>query len=378
MARRNAGARLEWRADRNVWEIIWFKNGSRKRRSTATGDKALAQTRLAEFILSQHNDNGWSNNPAQRLIGDVLADYLIEKGKTLKEQKTLLWATGCLEGFWSELTVTSVNETRCREYVTHRIQKSKKGIKPHSVRRELEVLQAALNHDFRAGRLGLQVHVWKPKAGEHRDRWLTRGEVAKLLWHLRYKKSQSKTGEATAKENKYNRGDSWHLRLFILMSLYTGARKEAILSLRWPQVDLERGLIDLNPPGRERTSKGRPIIKIPNKLVMHLRIARKRAANQDGVIAMGHVIHRNQKPLKNIAHGFREACRRAGLGSDVTPHTLRHTTASWMAQAGVSFPVMARFLGHTSSKMTEKVYAHHAPDYLSPAANALDRIKVRG
>lgn len=68
-----------------------------------------------------------------------------------------------------------------------------------------------------------------------------------------------------------------HLPLFILLALYTGARKEAILSLRWPQVDLQRNLIDFNPPGRERTSKGRPIIPIPRRLMTFLRLAARNA-----------------------------------------------------------------------------------------------------
>lgn len=45
-----------------------------------------------------------------------------------------------------------------------------------------------------------------------------------------------------------------YLPLFILIALRTGARKEAILSLRLSQVDLEAGRIDFNPAGRRRTN----------------------------------------------------------------------------------------------------------------------------
>ena len=39
---------------------------------------------------------------------------------------------------------------------------------------------------------------------------------------------------------------------------YERKLKEAILSLRWSQVDLKAGLINFNPPGRQQTNKRRP------------------------------------------------------------------------------------------------------------------------
>ena len=45
--------------------------------------------------------------------------------------------------------------------------------------------------------------------------------------------------------------------LFILIAIYTGRRKEAILSLRWPQVNLEARTINFEVSGRRRTNKRR-------------------------------------------------------------------------------------------------------------------------
>jgi integrase len=50
----------------------------------------------------------------------------------------------------------------------------------------------------------------------------------------------------------------------------------------------------------------------------------------------------------------------------VTPHTLRHTCGTWMAQAGVPLWEIAGFLGHTVQRTTE-LYAHHHPDYMERA-----------
>lgn len=42
MPKRNPGARLEWRDDRQVWEVVWYERGQRKRKSTGTADRAIA------------------------------------------------------------------------------------------------------------------------------------------------------------------------------------------------------------------------------------------------------------------------------------------------------------------------------------------------
>lgn len=54
----------------------------------------------------------------------------------------------------------------------------------------------------------------------------------------------------------------------------------------------------------------------------------------------------------------------------VTPHTLRHTSGTLMAQAGIDIFMIAKMLGHSVAK-TSELYAHHKPDYLKAAANVL-------
>jgi integrase len=56
----------------------------------------------------------------------------------------------------------------------------------------------------------------------------------------------------------------------------------------------------------------------------------------------------------------------------VTPHDLRHTAAVWMAADGVSMGKIAQYLGHSDSRITEKVYARFAPEHLRDAASALE------
>jgi len=62
---------------------------------------------------------------------------------------------------------------------------------------------------------------------------------------------------------------------------------------------------------------------------------------------------------------------RAGL-TGVSPHTLRHTCGTWMAQKGISLFKIGGWLGHTDSRTT-KLYAHHHPDHLQDALESLGR-----
>ncbi len=75
----------------------------------------------------------------------------------------------------------------------------------------------------------------------------------------------------------------------------------------------------------------------------------------------------------NIRRSFRSAVEGAKLdATEITPHTLRHTAASWMVQAGISLKEVADFLGHSDTRMVEKHYSHLSPDYLKRAILVLD------
>jgi len=58
---------------------------------------------------------------------------------------------------------------------------------------------------------------------------------------------------------------------------------------------------------------------------------------------LGYVLHRNGKRILDIKKGFAAACGRAGL-EGVTPHTLRHTAATWLMQRGTPIWEAAGFL----------------------------------
>ncbi len=56
--------------------------------------------------------------------------------------------------------------------------------------------------------------------------------------------------------------------------------------------------------------------------------------------------------VKHLRRYLHRVCLSVGLSTHIVPHQFRHTYATEMLRAGVSFPAMMKLLGHTSPKMT--------------------------
>jgi integrase len=274
-------------------------------------------------------------------VTDILNDYVLEHGAEVMASDRIAYAVPPLTDFFEGNTVADITEETCRRY--HETRARSAG----TVRRELGVLRAAINHAHKRGRLTRVVPVNLPERPPARERWLTRSEVARLL-------RAAMTPQARL-----------YLPLFILVALYTGRRKQAVLALRWAQVDLVAGRIDFDVPGRSRTNKRRGKVPIPPRLLPHLRRARRRGSD------VGYVLHVDGARIGDIKKGFKAACDRAGLAG-VSPHTLKHTCATWLMQAGTDLWTAAGFLS-TSVEVLQNTYGHHHPDFMRDAAENIGR-----
>jgi integrase len=67
------------------------------------------------------------------------------------------------------------------------------------------------------------------------------------------------------------------------------------------------------------------------------------------------------QPLRDITRCWDWVRKRAGLGQDAKPYTLRHSFASLGAGGGLSLYIIGKLLGHTQSKTTQR-YAHLSDD----------------
>ncbi|MCL4461482.1 MAG: site-specific integrase [Nitrospirae bacterium] len=148
---------------------------------------------------------------------------------------------------------------------------------------------------------------------------------------------------------------------FILLSLFTGARKSNVLSMRWKDVDFERSVWKI--PGELRKN-GDPM-QIPLGTDV-LEILKRRRAETSSVFvlpgpgAKGHYT----EPKRAWA----TLLKRANL-EDLRIHDLRRSMGSWMTIGGASLPIVGKALGHKTSQATS-IYARLN---LDPVRAAMDQ-----
>ena len=241
-----------------------------------------------------------------------------------------------LGNWWADRPVSDVTATTCREYARATGSAS-------YARRCLETLRAAIRYYAKVKRIPLQIDIVLPPQPEPRARWLTRSEVAKLLWAARRHE---------------------HLRRFIVIGIYTGSRSKNILGLRWDMVDLVAGTMRRRPYGvPESRTKRAPDVRLGRRILSHLR--RWRRLDDPRSVLVCH--YNGAQITRAFSTTWPQAVASAGLGKDVTPHVLRHSRAAWVLQKGVDPWQAAGHLGMTVQMLT-RTYGKHHPDWQKDAA----------
>ena len=75
----------------------------------------------------------------------------------------------------------------------------------------------------------------------------------------------------------------------------------------------------------------------------------------------------------DVQRAFSIARKLSGIRSELTPHSLRHTFASWLAISGQPLRTIQELLGHADIRMTIR-YSHLSPAHLSDAMKTIGRI----
>ncbi len=247
-----------------------------------------------------------------------------------------------IEKYFGDYTVGDITRQAIREFTTwRRDQQSRDG----TIRKQLTIFRAALNlcrkEDLFSGDI---VAFELPPEPPPREHYLTPEQVKEFM-----------AAEASP-----------HVNLFCLLALHTLSRKGAILGLQWSWgVDFERGRINFNPPGRLETKKRRVAVPMTTTLRDGLLDAQDFATTD-------FVIEFRGKAVQDIKRGFASKAEAAGMNW-VTPHVLRHTGASILAQQGIPLLEIAQIMGD-NVRTVEKHYLKFSPDYLKGATGMLERV----
>jgi len=151
--------------------------------------------------------------------------------------------------------------------------------------------------------------------------------------------------------------DNWKVVAF---ALETGLRRDEQFSLRWSHITFEAQTLTIPLPKGGRTRH------VPLS-VEALEILR----SLDSILISPYVFAGLKNPLQHMdsrafmRRSFEPALRKAGI-QDASWHTLRHTTASRLAMAGVPIRTIQEILGHRDIGTTLK-YTHLAPDHIKEA-----------
>ena len=216
----------------------------------------------------------------------------------------------------------------------------------------------------------------------HTRREFTREELGRVL------------GSAAAEDGlRYGGAGEW--KLLFLLGIYTGQRLGDCCTLRWCDVNEERGIIQLIPRKTRKHMKGVPVT-IPihpelGKAFWGVRaVTAPVSEDADGTVCGEYVL-----PLMatwylggehwRISRGLEEIFKRAGIKTsikiegrktatpDATFHSLRHTFVSFAVNGGVPLPVVQSIVGHSSNAMTRHYY-HENEEVLRRAIAAIPSV----
>ena len=215
---------------------------------------------------------------------------------------------------------------------------------PYMANRVLALVRAIFNKAIRKGlvRCANPAAGIEPFAEESRDRRLLPHEIERFL-------------EAVAAEGNET------MRDYVLLSLYTGARKSNVLAMRWDEIDFP-GKTWRIPVTKNGTAQTIPLEDA------ELTILSRRKIDADagcpwvfpGTGAAGY--------LADPKSGWRRILDRAGI-EDLRIHDLRRSLASFMVDSGASMPVVGKALNH-KSQATTAIYARLSLDPVREAKRA--------
>lgn len=309
------------------WWCRFTLGGVEVRRSTGTADKKLAEE--FEHELRRRRWREVRLGQVYHTFGEAGERWLRERAgkRSLERDKRILKEYQDLAALpLRDFTRDMLDEIRATRTGT---------VSAATVNREFALIRAIFNAAVGEWRwLDASPKFPMAKVEQSDPRWITRGEFLGLLRYL-----------------------PKHLQGLARFAVATGLRRANITGLTWDRVDLKSGHVSI--PGSQAKSKRGIAVPLNRDALTVLREQRGRD--------LQYVFVFRRKPVYQVAtRAWRTAVKKAGLDG-LRFHDLRHTWASWQAQAGTD-PLILQHLGGWASQALVSRYAHLSARHLKAYA----------
>lgn len=151
----------------------------------------------------------------------------------------------------------------------------------------------------------------------------------------------------------------------IMQILYsTGLRVSELVNLKVKDLNLDEktGMVKQGKGNKDR------LLILPEKLIAELQEYVKN--HPDNIYVLS-----DKEPLttRNIQKIIKKAAIKANINKKVTPHTLRHSFATHLLEAGTDIRFIQQLLGHENLNTTQ-IYTHVSTEELKKIRNPLDEL----
>jgi len=335
------------RGKRGVLWIAWYADAREHRESTRSTDHRVAERKLRDKLTAKDRGETFVPGSGRITLGDLL-EALHDHHET---QGTKSWrrfeqcSRHLIDHFGSDSRAAKIAYPALEKYVKTR---RSEGAAPASIRLELSVLAQAFKIARKRGTLAAEPIFPTVPVSNVRTEHFTAAELGALLECL-----------------------PRPVQAVVRFGAATGWRLMECLTLRWSAVDFTANTIRLEP-GQTKNGRGRvfPFSRLPALagLLEEQRQERWRVERERG-IDVGHVFHREGRPIRNLDDAWKAGCRKAGL-TNRRFHDLRRYAAMRLVRAGVARSEAMGLLGHE----TESMFIRYALNDVPALERAVEKL----
>lgn len=332
-----------------IWWIKYYRHGKPYRESSnsdkITRAKDLLKEREGEISQGRLPGIHFAKVTFDELAGDYLTDYKVNGKKSLKRSEQLVEA---LKKTFEGMRATDITTANAKTYIEKRMEE---GLTNASINRELAALKRMFNLGAKCTppKVNMIPHIPMLKESNVRKGFFEYGEFVALRDAL---PSQ--------------------LKPIVTFAYHSGWRKSEILDLTWDRVDLNEGVVRLNP-GETKNDSGR-VLYLDEEMMKEMKVLFSQRQ-----LGCPHVFHRTGQRIRNFRRAWDTACIKAGLfdvlkddqGSPVVVkskkgkdkvvkvpnrifHDFRRTAVRDMVRSGIPERVAMNVSGHKTRSVFER------------------------